>query len=78
MDKRITIHLAPHMFATLSGLAGLGCAVMQNKRDTAQGFADMLSEEGMESIAKEVIELLRDVAHDYANGPLPPKIDVVS
>ena len=78
MDKHITIHLAPHLFAVLSGLAGLGVAVMQDDREAAQGFADMLSQPEVEPMAKEVIDLLQSISRDAFDGPPRPKIEVVN
>jgi hypothetical protein len=78
MDKHITINLAPHMFAVLSGLAGLGVAVMQDDRNAAQGFADMLSQDGVEPVAKEVVDLLQSISRDAFDGPQSPKIEIVS
>lgn len=79
MDKHITINLAPHMFAVLSGLSGLGVAVMQDDRDAAQGFADMLSQPEVEPIAKELIDLLQSISRDAFDGPpMSPKIEIVS
>ena len=79
MDKHITINMAPHMFAVLSGLTGLGVAVMQNDQEAAQGFATMLSEKEVEPIAKELIDLLQSISRDAFNdGPQRPKIEIVS
>ena len=79
MDKQhITITMAPHMFAVLSGLAGLGVAVMQDDREAAQGFATMLSEPEVEPIAKEIIDLLQSISRDAFDGPKSPKIEIVS
>lgn len=79
MDKHITINLAPHMFAVLSGLSGLGVAVMQDDRDAAQGFADMLSQPEVEPIAKELIDLLQSISRDAFDAPpMSPKIEIVS
>lgn len=78
MDKHITINMAPQMFAVLSGLAGLGVAVMQDDRESAQGFADMLSAPEVEPIAKEVIDLLQSISRDAFDGPSRPKIEIVS
>jgi hypothetical protein len=78
MDKHITINMAPHMFAVLSGLAGLGVAVMQDDRDAAQGFADMLSQAEVEPIAKEIIDLLQSISRDAFDGPQRPKIEIVN
>jgi hypothetical protein len=78
MDKHITINMAPHMFAVLSGLAGLGVAVMQDDRDAAQGFADMLSQPEVEPIAKEIIDLLQSISRDAFDGPQRTKIEIVN
>lgn len=79
MDKHITINLTPHMFAVLSGLAGLGVAVMQDDKDAAQGFAIMLSEPEVEPIAKELIDLLQSISRDaFHASPMSPKIEIVS
>lgn len=78
MDKHITVQLAPHMFAVLSGLAGLGVAVMQNDQEAAQGFATMLSEPEVEPIAKEIIDLLQSISRDVFEGSQRPKIEIVS
>ena len=78
MDKHITINMAPHMFAVLSGLAGLGVAVMQDDRDAAQGFADMLSQPEVEPVAKEIIDLLQSISRDAFDGPQRPKIEIVN
>jgi hypothetical protein len=78
MDKHITVQLAPHMFAVLSGLAGLGVAVMQNDQESAQGFATMLSEPEVEPIAKEIIDLLQSISRDVFEGSQRPKIEIVS
>ena len=74
----ITVTMAPHMFAVLSGLAGLGVAVMQNDKTAAQGFADMLSQPEVEPVAKELIDLLQSISRDAFEGPKPPKIEIVS
>ena len=78
MDKQISIQLSMQMFAVLSALTGLGVAVMQDDRESAQGFATMLSEKEMEPIAKEVIDLLQSISRDISDGPSRPKIEVVS
>jgi len=78
MDKHITINLAPHMFAVLSGLAGLGVAMMQNDQQSAQGFVEMLSQDGVEPVAKEVVDLLQSISRDAFDGPQSPKIEIVS
>jgi hypothetical protein len=78
MDKHITIQLAPHLFAVLSGLTGLGVAVMQNDQEAAQGFATMLSEPEVEPVAKEVIDLLQSISRDVFEGQKAPKIEIVS
>ena len=78
MDKHITINLAPHMFAVLSGLTGLGVAVMQNDQEAAQGFATMLSEPEVEPVAKELIDLLQSISRDAFDGPSRSKIEIVS
>jgi hypothetical protein len=77
-DQQITIQVNVQMFAVLTALTGLGVAVMQNDASAAQGFAEMLSEEGMEPIAKDVIDLLQAISRDVSDGPRAPKIDVVS
>jgi hypothetical protein len=81
MDKYITINLSPEMFAVLTGLTGLAVAVMQDDRDTAQGFATMLSDPDMEPIAKDIIDLLQSITRDVMDGqsgPVTPKIQIVS
>jgi hypothetical protein len=78
MDKHITINLAPHMFAVLSGLAGLGVAMMQNDQQSAKGFVEMLSQDGVEPVAKEVVDLLQSISRDAFDGPQSPKIEIVS
>jgi len=78
MDKHITINLAPHMFAVLSGLAGLGVAMMQNDQQSAQGFVEMLSQDGVAPVAKEVVDLLQSISRDAFDGPQSPKIEIVS
>jgi len=78
MEKHITINLAPHMFAVLSGLSGLGVAVMQNDKDAAQSFADMLSQPEVEPVAKELIDLLQSISRDAFDEPKAPKIEIVS
>lgn len=78
MDKHITMQLAPHLFAVLSGLAGLGVAVMQDDRDSAQGFADMLSQPEVEPMAKEIIDLLQSISRDAFDGPQRTKIEIVN
>ena len=78
MEKQISIQLSVQMFAVLSALTGLGVAVMQDDRESAQGFATMLSEKEMEPIAKEVIDLLQSISRDISDGPSRPKIEVVS
>ena len=78
MEKHITINLAPHMFAVLSGLTGLGVAVMQNDQEAAQGFATMLSEPEAEPVAKELIDLLQSISRDAFDGPSRSKIEIVS
>ena len=76
--KQISIQVNVQMFAVLSGLTGLGVAVMQNDQEAAQGFATMLSEPEMEPIAKEIIDLLQSISRDISDGPSRPKIEVVS
>ena len=78
MEKQISIQVNVQMFAVLSGLTGLGVAVMQNDQEAAQGFATMLSEPEMEPIAKEIIDLLQSISRDISDGPSRPKIEVVS
>jgi hypothetical protein len=78
MDKHITINLNVQMFAVLSALTGLGVAVMQDDKESAQGFATMLSEPDMEPIAKEIIDLLQSISRDVFDGPKSPKIEIVS
>ena len=77
MEKHITINLAPHMFAVLSGLCGLGVAVMQDNRDAAQGYADMLSNPEVEPTAKEIMDLLYSISLDMTSSGAP-KIEIVS
>ena len=77
-SKHITITVSPHLFAVLSWLAGLGVAVMQNDKDAAQGFADMLSEPECEPLAKEMIDLLQSISRDALDTPLAPRIEIVS
>jgi len=78
MEKAITINLNVQMFAVLSGLTGLGVAVMQDDKESAQGFATMLSEPEMEPIAKEIIDLLQSISRDISDGPQKPTIQIVS
>ena len=78
MEKQISIQVNVQMFAVLSALTGLGVAVMQDDRDSAQGFATMLSEKEMEPIAKEIIDLLQSISRDISDGPSRPKIEIVS
>ena len=78
MQKQISIQLSMQMFATLSALTGLGVAVMQDDRESAQGFATMLSEKEMEPIAKEIIDLLQSISRDLSDGPQKPTIQIVS
>ena len=81
MEKQISIQVNVQMFAVLSALTGLGVAVMQDDRDSAQGFATMLSEKEMEPIAKEIIDLLQSISRDISDGPSSPtrpKIEIVS
>jgi hypothetical protein len=78
MDKHITINLAPHMFGVLSALTGLGVAVMQDNREVAQGFATMLSEPEMETVAKELVDLIQSITRDVFDEPKSPKIEIVS
>ena len=78
MEKHITINMAPHLFAVLSSLCGLGVAVMQDDREVAQGFAMMLSEPEVEPVAKELIDLLQSISRDAFDGPSRPKIEIVS
>jgi hypothetical protein len=78
MEKQISIQLNVQMFAVLSGLTGLGVAVMQDDKESAQGFATMLSEPEMEPIAKEIIDLLQSISRDISDGPSRPKIEIVS
>ena len=81
MDKYITINLSPEMIAVLTGLTGLAVAVMQDDRDTAQGFATMLSDPDMEPFAKDIIDLLQSITRDVMDGqsgPVTPKIQIVS
>jgi hypothetical protein len=66
------------MFAVLSGLAGLGVAVMQNDQPAAQGFATMLSAPEIEPVAKEVIEMLSEISQHSSNTMPSPKIEIVS
>lgn len=74
----ISIRVNVQMFAVLSALAGLGVAVMKDDRESAQGFATMLSEKEMEPIAKEIIDLLQSISRDISDGPSRPKIEIVS
>jgi hypothetical protein len=78
MEKAISIQINIQMFAVLSALTGLAVAVMQDDRESAQGFATMLSEPEMEPIAKEIIDLLQSISHDLRDGPSRPKIEIVS
>jgi hypothetical protein len=78
MEKAITINLNIQMFAVLSALTGLAVGVMQDDRESAQGFATMLSEPEMEPIAKEIIDLLQSISRDLNNGTSRPKIEIVS
>lgn len=78
MEKQISIQVNVQMFAVLSALTGLGVAVMQDDRESAQGFATMLSEKEMEPIAKEIIDLLQSISRDISDGPSRPKIEIVS
>lgn len=74
----ITVTMAPHMFAVLSGLAGLGVSVMQNDKAAAQGFADMLSAPEVEPVAKEVIDMMQAISKKSFEQQGPPKIEIVS
>lgn len=74
----ITVTMAPHMFAVLSGLAGLGVAVMQNDQAAAQGFADMLSAPEVEPVAKEVIDMMQAISKKSFEHQGSPKIEIVS
>jgi len=78
MEKAITINLNIQMFAVLSALTGLAVAVMQDDKESAQGFATMLSEPEMEPIAKEIIDLLQSISRDLSDGPQKPTIQIVS
>jgi hypothetical protein len=78
MEKQISIQVNVQMFAVLSALTGLGVAVMQDDRESAQGFATMLSEKEMEPIAKEIIDLLQSISRDLSDGPQKPTIQIVS
>ena len=78
MEKHITINMAPHLFAVLSGLCGLGVAVMQDDKEAAQGFATMLSAPEVEPLAKELIDLLQSISRDAFDGPKAQKIEIVS
>jgi hypothetical protein len=78
MEKAIDINLNIQMFAVLSALTGLAVAVMQDDKESAQGFATMLSEPEMEPIAMEIIDLLQSVSRDLRDGPSRPKIEIVS
>ena len=78
MDKQISIQLNVQMFAVLSGLTGLGVAVMQDDKESAQGFATMLSDPEMEPIAKDLIDLLQSISRDISDGPQKPTIQIVS
>jgi len=78
MEKAITINLNIQMFAVLSALTGLAVAVMSDDKESAQGFATMLSEPEMEPIAMEVIDLLQSVSRDLRDGPSRPKIEIVN
>ena len=80
-NKYVTINLSPEMFAVLTGLTGLAVAVMQNDPEVAQGFATMLSDPEMETVAKEIIDLLQSITRDVMDGqsgPVTPKIQIVS
>lgn len=77
MDKHITINLTPHMFAVLSGLAGLGVAVMQDSREAAQGYADLLSNPEVEPTAKEIMDLFYSISLDMTTSSAH-KIEIVS
>ena len=74
----ITVTMAPHMFAVLSGLAGLGVAVMQNDKDAAQGFATMLSAPEIEPVAKEVMDMMSAISKKSFEQEATPKIEIVS
>ena len=74
----ITVTMAPHMFAVLSGLAGLGVAVMQNDKDAAQGFATMLSAPEIEPVAKEVMDMMSAISKKSFEQEAAPKIEIVS
>ena len=79
--KYVTINLSPEMFAVLTGLVGLAIGVMQNSRESAQGFATMLSDPETEPIAKDIIDLLQSITRDVIDGqsgPVTPKIQIVS
>jgi hypothetical protein len=78
MEKAISLNINVQMFAVLSALTGLGVAVMQDDRESAQGFATMLSEPEMEPVAKEIIDLLQSISRDISDGPSRPKIEIVS
>ena len=78
MDKPITITLAPHMFAVLSALAGLGVAVMQDEPTIAASFAAILSNPEVEPVAKELVELFQSVHTDQLAAMTRPTIEIVS
>lgn len=74
----ITVTMSPHMFAVLSGLAGLGVAVMQNDKESAQGFAAMLSAPEVEAMAKETMDMLSAVSVKAAEQDAPRKLEIIS
>lgn len=78
MDKPITITVAPHMFAILSALTGLGVAVMQDEPTIAKAFFAILSKPEVEPVAKELVELFQSIHHDQIAAMTRPKIEVVS
>lgn len=74
----ITVTMSPHMFAVLSGLAGLGVAVMQNDKESAQGFATMLSAPEVEAMAKETMDMLSAVSAKATEQDAPRKLEIIS
>jgi hypothetical protein len=78
VDKHITINLTPHMFAVMSCLSGLGVAVMQDNREAAQGYADLLSKPEVEPTAVEIMDLFYSISLDMTTGSGAPKIEIVS
>lgn len=58
------LSLTDTQLAVLTGLAGLGIAVMQGDEARAQEFGRNLSNPAVEAVAKEVVDILSTAMQD--------------